>query len=143
MAHGHVPGVANDHGTSWLPIKDKQRGRGNMGLESRFAEMTLLVQDFASGTLPAREFVEKYSNFYYYEALDGHESSSDLQPHDLRSLAPAVELHRRIQEEVVNRMTPDANFTDEQMKLAGRLTEPEARFHSLTICEELGARIPR
>lgn len=111
-----------------------------MGIESRLAEMTLLVQSFASGSVSAREFVEKYSNFYYYEALDGHESSSALEPHDLSKLAPALELHRRVQEEVVNRLALDTNFSDEQMKLAGRLTESGARLHMLKICQEFGLR---
>ncbi|WP_421568661.1 hypothetical protein [Stenotrophomonas sp. PD6] len=111
-----------------------------MGIQSRLDEMTLLVQSFASGAVSAREFVEKYSNFYYYEALDGHESLSALSPHDLQRLAPAVELHRRVQEQVVNRLVLDANFTDEQIKLAGRLTESEARLSILKVCEELGLR---
>jgi len=109
-----------------------------MSIESRLAEMTLLVQSFAPGSVSAREFEEKYSDFYYYEALDGHESSSALEPQYLSKLAPAVELHRRVQEEIVNRLALDANFTEQQMKLAGRLTESEARLHMLKICHELG-----
>ncbi|WP_409461107.1 hypothetical protein ACK1O1_05865 [Stenotrophomonas maltophilia] len=109
-----------------------------METEAAIIEMTKLVRGFALGAVDARAFIEKYSNFYYYEALDGHEDSSALLPGSMMMLGPAIELHRRVQEDVVNRISFDAGLSAEAMRMAGRLSPAEARERALTICADVG-----
>jgi len=109
-----------------------------METEAAIIEMTKLVREFALGSVDARAFVEKYSNFYYYEALDGHEASSALRPESMMKFGPAIELHRRIQEDVVNNIMFDAGPLAEAMRMAGRLSPVEAREHALRICADVG-----
>lgn len=100
--------------------------------------MTKLVKEFALGDINAQSFIDKYSNFYYYEALDGHEASSAIRVGDIARLSPAIELHRRIQEEVVNKISLDPDFSTEALKMAGRLTASEAQELALRICADVG-----
>ncbi|WP_414538759.1 hypothetical protein [Stenotrophomonas forensis] len=109
-----------------------------MKTEAAIIEMTKLVRAFALGSVDAQAFIEKYSNFYYYEALDGHEPSSALRPESMRKLGPAIELHRRVQENVVNKISFDAGLSAEAMRMAGRLSPTEAREQALRICADVG-----
>lgn len=109
-----------------------------METEVAIIEMKRLVREFALGSVGAEAFIEKYSNFYYYEALDGHEASSALCPKSMAKLRPAIELHRRVQEEVVNNTSFDAGLSAETMMLAERLSPADAREHALRICADVG-----
>lgn len=109
-----------------------------MDIEVGLIEMTRLVREFALGAITAQNFIDKYSNFYCYEALDGHEASSALRPGDLGRLGAAIELHRRIQEEVVNKISLDKEFSTEVLKAAGRLAASEAQELALRICADVG-----
>ena len=109
-----------------------------MGGEMELAEMTKLVRDFALGFISTQSFIDQYSNFYYYEALDGHETSSAMREEDVVRLGPVVELHRRIQEDVVNKVSLDPNFSAEALQMAGRLTASEAQELALRICASVG-----
>ncbi|KIP86778.1 MULTISPECIES: hypothetical protein [unclassified Stenotrophomonas] len=109
-----------------------------MDNDAGLIKMTMLVRDFALGTVNAQSFIDEYSNFYYYEALDGHEASSAMHYGDMVRPGPAVELHRRIQEEVVNKISLDPEFSAEALKMAGRLTASEARERALRICTDVG-----
>ncbi len=109
-----------------------------METEAAIIEMTKLVKEFALGSVDARAFIEKYSNFYYYEALDGHEASSALRPESMMKLGPAIELHRRVQEDVVNKISFDAGLSAEAMRIAGRVSPAQAREHALRICADVG-----
>lgn len=40
-----------------------------MDNEAGLIQMTRLVKDFALGAVNAQSFIDKYSNFYYYEAF--------------------------------------------------------------------------
>lgn len=112
-----------------------------METEAAIIEMARLVRDFALGSVDASIFIEKYSNFYYYEALDGHESSSVLHPESMMKLGPAIELHRRVQEDVVNKISFDAGLSAEEMRMAGRLSPAEAREHALRVCADVGIEV--
>lgn len=81
-----------------------------METEIALIEMTRLVKEFALGSVTAQDFIDRYSNLYYYEALDGHEASGLLRPDILAGLGSAIELYRRIQEAVVNKILLDAGF---------------------------------
>lgn len=109
-----------------------------METEAAIIEMTKLVREFALGSVGAQAFIERYSNFYYYEALDGHEPSSMPHPESLMNLRSAIELHRRIQEDVVNKISLDAGFSAEAIRTAGRLAPSEARDLALRICADVG-----
>lgn len=50
----------------------------------------------------------------------------------------AVELHRRIQEEVVNKISLDKEFSTEVLKAAARLTASGAEELTLRICADVG-----
>ncbi|HDS0921952.1 TPA: hypothetical protein QDZ10_000398 [Stenotrophomonas maltophilia] len=106
--------------------------------EVELADMTKLVRDFALGVVSAQRFMDDYSNFYYYAALDGHEASRALCAGDVVRLGLAVELHRRIQEDVLNRVSLDPNFSTEALQMAGRLTASEAREAALRVCASVG-----
>jgi len=67
---------------------------------SRLIDATELVRMCADGEIELRPFVDAYGNFYYREALDGHEGGLDI----IQRYRDAVELHQRIQEEVVNKV---------------------------------------
>jgi hypothetical protein len=112
-----------------------------METEAAIIEMTKLVREFALGSVDAQVFIEKYSNFYYYEALDGHEASSALHPESKMKLGPAIELHRRVQENVVNKISFDAGLSAEAMRMAGRLSPTEAREQALRICADVGIEV--
>lgn len=109
-------------------------------LDERLTQMALVVRNFAFGSLSARDFERQYADFYYYEALDGHEPSSALAPRELSRLRYVIELHRRVQLEVVNNLAIDAGFSSDDMKLAGRLTEQEAVKVALRICADVGVQ---
>lgn len=81
--------------------------------------------------------MDDYSNFYYYAALDGHEASRALCAGDVVRLGLAVELHRRIQEDVLNRVSLDPNFYRSAAD-GGRLTASEAREAALRVCASVG-----
>lgn len=112
-----------------------------METKNAIIEKTRLVKDFALGSVDARQFVECYSNFYYYEALDGHEACSLLWSEILMGLGPAIELHRRIQEEVINNISFDEGFSIEVLRMAGRITPSEARERAMSICTDIGIEV--
>ena len=106
--------------------------------EVELADMTKLVRDFALGVVSAQRFMDDYSNFYYYAALDGHEASSALYAGDVVRVGLAVELHRRIQEDVLNRVSLHPNISTEALQMAGRSTASEAREAALRVCASVG-----
>ena len=38
---------------------------------------TALVADVVAGRISPKDFIQEYGNFYYYNALDGHEATPD------------------------------------------------------------------
>ena len=99
---------------------------------------TRIVRSFVNGDLSAAAFIAEYANFYYYEALDGHEASS-AENHELRaSLWIPIDLHRRIQEEVINKIALDPGYSLELLRETGRIDEAEARERARAICAEKG-----
>jgi hypothetical protein len=105
-------------------------------LAKSLSDATRIVRQFVSGQSSATQFVERYSNFYYYEALDGHELSSATSERAKHWIA--IELHRQIQTEVVNRMALDSSYTKELLVESGRIDETEAREQARIICAERG-----
>lgn len=107
-------------------------------LANSLGRATRIVRSFVNGELSATAFVSEYANFYYYEALDGHEETSAQDAETRTRLCIPIDLHRRIQEEVVNRITLEPGYSREVMKDAGRIDELEARERARAICAEKG-----
>jgi hypothetical protein len=64
---------------------------------------TLLVTKFLKNEYSLQEFVSNYGNFFYYEALDGHEANEEQQK-VLDNLKEIIDFHKKIQLEVVDRV---------------------------------------
>jgi hypothetical protein len=84
-----------------------------------------LLCQCARGDLPFWDFNEKYGNFYWAYALDGHESDAEekalLKKHQNR-----IEPHRIVQEEILSGVCSDEDATKEQYRKAGRISSREA-----------------
>ncbi len=83
-------------------------------------EKTLLINDAIHQNICISELVDKYDNFYYFEALDGHEAD-ETQKSILKELAPYVQLHRDIQNKVFDRLYIGDGLSDKHLKSIGRL----------------------
>jgi hypothetical protein len=79
------------------------------------------VRALASGRLGLNEFLERYDNFYWVFALDGHEPTPEGPV--LAALAARIEPHRRIAEEVLAVL---ASESSEAYGAAGRISPTEA-----------------
>jgi len=88
-------------------------------LAQELARGTKLVVAVASGGLDVREFVEKYNNFYYYNALDGHEvgTKSDRL---IGVFDDACRLHEVVQTDVIDQIYLGTENI-EQYVAAGRI----------------------
>ena len=94
---------------------------------------TLLVVKWFKGDSTLQEFVNEYVNFYYYEALDGHEASLEHKQ-VLEELKSIIELHEKIQNTVVDAVYFGSGVGNEQIKELGRLTVDEAEKHLKDLC---------
>jgi len=88
-------------------------------------EGTRLVRDAAAALLPIREFIERYNNFYYYNALDGHEEDEEGKEL-LARFANAVSLHQEVQEDIVDKIYLGEPSRIDEFKAAGRIDPQEA-----------------
>ncbi len=81
---------------------------------------TDLLSKVQRGELSFSEFVAQYANFYYTAALDGHESDSSerktLADHEI-----VVELHGRVQQEIIDLLYPVGLVSSAEVQRAGRL----------------------
>lgn len=111
---------------------------GTSDLAKSLQGATEVVKRFVDGEISAASFIESYSNYYYYEALDGHEPSSAQDVEGRSKYWIAIELHRRIQEEVINRLTLSSNVSVASLHEAGLILEPEARERARAICSDKG-----
>lgn len=107
-------------------------------LSSSLCRATRTVRRFVNGELSAAAFVSEYANFYYYEALDRHEASSARDAEARARFWIPIDLHRRIQEEVVNRIALDPGYSREALKDAGRIDALDAREMARAICAQKG-----
>lgn len=89
-------------------------------------DATSLVIDVVDEKLDMQEFVERYSNFYYSEALDGHEADG-AQRRVLNELSSAITFHRKIQYEVINIVSFEEGDVLKVHLNAGRISSFEAK----------------
>lgn len=99
---------------------------------------TQTLRTFVNGDISAQDFVERYANFFYYEALDGHEPSSAQNADTRAKFWIAIDLHKRIQYEVINRLFLGSSYSPQELREAGRIDEVEARECARAICAEKG-----
>jgi len=85
----------------------------NRRVDQRIHDATMIVKSLAQGDIAAAPSLSAYADFYYVKALDGHEACSALTAQQRAILAVALEFHRRIQEEVVNPLAVEGEFTAE------------------------------
>jgi len=79
------------------------------------------VRALAAGRVSLAQFLERYDNFYWAFALDGHEPEPGASA--LFALAPRIEPHRRIAEEVLAVLAPESSAA---YLAAGRIGPTEA-----------------
>ena len=82
---------------------------------------------FARGELTAQQFVEAYANFYYVEALDGHEATSAAFMVGSQVEHALISFHQAIQQRVIDRLDVDETWTTLQRQEADRITPGQAR----------------
>lgn len=99
---------------------------------------TILVFKVIVKDLSLKDFIKEYGNFYYYEALDGHEAD-ETQKKNLDELKMAIQLHEKVQTQVIDLLyLEEAN--KEQYMEAGRIDGPEALKRLAEIGEEYNIR---
>jgi hypothetical protein len=92
---------------------------------SSLLKATLLVDSYVKGLISWDDFIKRYNNFYYFEALDGHEAG-DKEMDVLRGLKKAIDLHRDIQKKAIDLVIPN-DVKDRGVYLsAGRIADEEA-----------------
>lgn len=97
--------------------------------ENQFRQMlfegTLLVKRLATGEVDLVAFIGMYANFYYYHALDGHEPDTHRNLL-IRKYEAIVELHRRIQTEIIDPLYLGSPDQMPQYLAAGRISPEQA-----------------
>jgi hypothetical protein len=90
------------------------------------------VRELVTGRVELAEFLERYDNFYWAFALDGHEVEPGATA--LAELAARIEPHRRIAEEVLAVLGPESSAA---YRSAGRISSTEATQRIKAIAPEL------
>lgn len=95
---------------------------------------TARVSALADGKITSRDFLQAYGNFYYYNALDGHEATPEQQE-VLQDNVEVCWLHERVQSIV------DLVYTSDEPKseyeAVGRIRDDEAGRRIVTLAEEM------
>lgn len=99
---------------------------------------TLLVVKWMKGESSLQEFVNEYGSFYHYEALDGHEASSE-QKKILDELQGFIELHEKIQNTVVDAVYFGGEADKKQIEELDRVTVDEAEKRLNDLCYKYDA----
>jgi hypothetical protein len=83
------------------------------------------LRQCAEGDLPFWDFIQKYDNFYWTYALDGHESDAEekviLRKHESR-----IKPHREVQEKILSLVCSDEDAEKEEYRRVGRISSKEA-----------------
>lgn len=78
-----------------------------------------LIQKCASGLIPFWDFCKKYNNFYWFCALDGHESDEE-ERQLLEKYEPRILRHRIVAEEILSGVCSDEDAKKPIYIKAGR-----------------------
>ena len=90
--------------------------------KSSLLTATLLVEKMLAGECSIEDFVSKYDNFYYYEALDGHEANAE-QLQVLEVFRDAIDFHEEIQTKVVDLIYLGGKDNMQKYLNAGRINK--------------------
>lgn len=101
-------------------------------------DATSLVLRAETGEIAFDGFLGAYGSFYYYYALDGHEADSD-ERRILNELDWAIELHRKVQEEVLNQVYIGGDQDRAYLNSIGRIDPEQAKSRLSELCGEVGA----
>lgn len=95
---------------------------------------TLLVLELIESKVSIKEFMNRYSDFYYYEALDGHEANEE-QAKALEELVDAIEFHKVVQTEIVDKIYLSETELPKQYVDAGRISGDQAVVEIMKLVE--------
>lgn len=98
-------------------------------------DATVLIARTIDGDLPVQAFIEKYGNFYYYEALDGHEEDAPGK-RLLSKYRKLISLHEAVQTSVVDLTYVGPDEQLQQYLDAGRITVGEAAIRLKRLAQE-------
>jgi hypothetical protein len=96
---------------------------------------TTLVAELVEGKVSVEDFLRTYGNFYYYNALDGHEATPE-QRGVLEDYAEVCRLHERVQG-IVD-LVYAGDEPNPQYEAAGRILGDEAARRIVSLAEEVG-----
>jgi hypothetical protein len=94
-------------------------------LQKLLLEKAILVRKCISGQLSLTDLQNSYGNFYYYEALDGHEAD-ESQKTILEEFFSVIEFHQYVQTEVLDKVYTENSEVPEDYINAGRISKFEA-----------------
>lgn len=103
-------------------------------IQNALLTATLLVLELIESKISIKEFMNRYSDFYYYEALDGHEANEE-QASALEELADAIEFHKLVQTEIVDKIYLSETELPKQYVDAGRISDDQAVVEIVKLVE--------
>jgi hypothetical protein len=103
-------------------------------LKEILQEGTLLVKRVASAEIDIQDFIKEYDNFYYYNALDGHEADTALSLL-FQKYSEVIKLHREVQTDVVDLLYVGDEKNISRYLDAGRLSLEQAKARLRNIVE--------
>jgi len=86
---------------------------------------TRLIQRLIRNEITLENFIKNYNNFYYYNALDGHEADK----HDKKlfgKFSDLLQLHKEIQTNLIDRLYFGDETNSSQYLTAGRILPKHA-----------------
>jgi hypothetical protein len=106
-------------------------------LVKALTDATSLVMSAGNGEISLEDFLEAYGSFYYAYALDGHEAYPEERL--LNELQWAIEFHRKVQEEVLNRVYLRVDLDRASLNRIGRIDLEQAGPRLSALCKEQDA----
>ena len=113
-------------------------------LVNALEKATLLVNRLANREISIEQFVSEYGNFFYYEALDGHEAD-EQRKQLLNEFSDVITFHENIQASVVDLVFLGSSEQKQQYLDAGRIDSgnAEQRVQHLANEYDIGGLLKR
>ena len=96
---------------------------------------TSLFNRLVNKEISIRQFVNEYDNFFYYEALDGHEAN-EQQKVLLAEFEELISLHEKIQTNIVDLVFLGSKEQKQQYLDVGRITPETAEREVQSLANE-------
>ena len=100
--------------------------REHLELKQSLYAGTFLIIQAAEGIFAISDFVEKYDNFYYFEALNGHEEDEHGR-FLLCQYSEVIAAHEKVQTTIVDLLFLGPDEEREQYLKAGRIGPKQAK----------------